>query len=280
MYISLSPGLLGIHTGLPNALELAARHGFVGVDSSSSQLAALRPDDVVAIKDQFASLNLRAGYFCLNPVVISAPDDAWHCGVETLKAAAPIAKTLGFSRSIAVVLPFSETLNFEENLGIHLARFGEILPILEENGIALGIEYVAPLTRRADYEHHFIYDLRGALELIDSANASNLGLLLDSFHWFCAGESVAQIAALSAEQIVAVHLGDAIKGRSREAQMSFERELPGDSGEIDLAAFSKALKSTGYEGPLTCEPMNKSLNELDDEQATARTFVAMKKTIS
>ena len=137
----------------------------------------------------------------------------------------------------------------------------------------------APLTRRAAYEHHFIHDLRGALELIAAAKAPNLGLLLDSFHWFCAGESAADIAQLRPAHIVAVHLNDAVKHRPRDEQVAFERELPGDSGEIDLAAFVEALNSTGYLGPLTCEPMSAALNALDGQEAAARTFAALQRSV-
>ncbi|BCM88936.1 hypothetical protein IAD21_00778 [Abditibacteriota bacterium] len=280
MYLSFAPGLLGIKTDFVGALDLAARYGFVGVDSSVAQLASLTENDVAALQEQFAILKLRPGYFGLDPVVVSAPAETWNNGVELLKVAAPIAQTLGYTRAIAVVLPFSETRPRAENFAFHLARLGEILPILAENGIALGLEYVSPLTRRAPYEHHFIHDLRGTLELIAAAKAPNLGLLLDSFHWFCAGEKAADIARLSPEQLVAVHLNDAIQNRPRDEQLAFERELPGDSGEIDLHAFIKALNAMNYQGPLTCEPMNKALNDLDKEEATARTFAAMQKTVS
>ena len=280
MVFSFAPGLLGIQTDLSGALDLAARHGFSGVDSSASQLAALAPDEVDALTQKFAALQLRPGYFGLDPVVISAPDEAWHAGVASLQNAASNAQKLGYSRAIAVVLPFSETRTFDENFAFHLARLAEILPILADNGISLGIEYVAPLTRRAPYEHHFIHDLNGALQLIAAADAPNLGLLLDSFHWFCANESAAQIAALEARQIVAVHLNDAIVNRPRDEQMAMERELPGESGEINLAAFLQAVKTTGYDGPLTCEPMNKTLNELGADEAAARTFAALQKSFS
>ena len=67
--------------------------------------------------------------------------------------------------------------------------------------------------------------------------------------------------------------------RAINEQVAFERELPGDSGEIDLAAFIGALQSVGYDGPLTCEPMNTALNDLDNEEAAARTFAAMHKVV-
>ncbi len=280
MYFSLAPGLIGIKATLAETLDFAARTGFEGVDASASQLAALSGRDAEVLSERFIELNLRAGYFGLEPVVVSAPDSQWQEGIERLKRASSTAQKLGYTRAIAVVLPFSETLPFAENFAFHVERLRVAATILAGKGISLGLEYVAPVTRRTPYPHHFVHDLQGMLELIAATKAPNLGLLLDSFHWFCAGEIPASIAALSASQIVAVHLNDAIKGRPRDEQVAFERELPGGSGEIDLAGFLTALRSTGYAGPLTCEPMNKALNELDDEEAAVCTFAALRKTVS
>lgn len=278
MYLSIAPGLLGISIPFPEAIELAAHHGFAGVDADASALTLLSPAEVASARDQMAQFGVCAGYFSVG-MVISAPEDVWQKGVETLRQCAPVAQQLGYTRATAVVLPFSETLAYEQNFQFHLDRMGQILPLLAENGISLGLEYVAPLTRRAPYQLHFLHDLRGALELIEAASAPNLGLLLDSFHWFCAREAPEAIAALPAGRIVAVHLNDAIKDRPLEQQMAMERVLPLESGEIDLRGFLQAIQKTGYDGPLTCEPMNKQLNALGAEKAAAKTFEAMRKTL-
>lgn len=275
MYLSPAPGLLGIKQTFLDSLELAARAGFSGVDTGAGQLAALSDAQIETATARFQALELRPGYFGFDLAPLTAPDEAWHSAVERCPLAASNARKLGYTRATAVVLPFGETRDFDENFAFHVERLRQITPILRENGVSLGLEYVAPLTRRAAYAHHFVHDLRGMLKLIEAVGAPNLGLLLDSFHWFCAGETTEQIAALSASQIVAVHLNDAIKDRPRDEQVAFERELPGASGEIDLAGFMAAIKATGYDGPLTCEPMNKTLNELDDEVAAARTSEAM-----
>ena len=259
MYLSFAPGLLGITADFFATLNLAARHGFVGVDSTANQLAALAPEEIEALAKKFAALRLRPGYFGLDPVVISAPDGEWQKGIVTLQKAAPMAQRLGYTRAIAVILPFSETRTFDENFAFHLARFAQVLPILAEHGVSLGIEYVAPLTRRAPYKHHFIHDLRGALELIAAANAPNLGLLLDSFHWFCAHETPAQIAALRAEQIVAVHLNDAIVNRPRDEQSGDGARTARRERRNRFKIFFESLGNPRVtDGPLTCEPMNES----------------------
>ncbi len=103
-----------------------------------------------------------------------------------------------------------------------------------------------------------------------------MGVLLDSFHWHCAGEHVADIEDLTNEQVVVVHVNDAIANRSIDDQVAFERELPGDSGVIDLNGFIAGLRHIGYDGPITAEPMNQSLSAQPTEQKLDRTAAAVR----
>lgn len=56
----------------------------------------------------------------------------------------------------------------------------------------------------------FIYNMPATLELIADIDSphKNVGLLADSFHWFTTGAASEDIAALSPEQIVHVHIND------------------------------------------------------------------------
>ena len=81
-------------------------------------------------------------------------------------------------------------------------------------------------------------------------------------------EAVAEIEALTNEQVVHVHLNDA-PNRSLDDQQDFERLAPGE-GIIDLAGFLGALKKIGYDGYLGVEIFSKELTALSNEDAAAR----------
>ena len=117
-------------------------------------------------------------------------------------------------------------------------------------------------------------------ELIGAVQEKNLGFVLDSFHWFCAGEGPSDILTLDKEDIVVVDLNDARSGISADDQIDGKRELPGNTGVIDLAAFLGALQQLGYEGPIRAEPFNKVLNDMDNKEALKTTVEAMKKSFS
>jgi sugar phosphate isomerase/epimerase len=126
----------------------------------------------------------------------------------------------------------------------------------------------------------FIHTMQELKMLMDAIDESNVGFVLDSFHWFCAEESVADLLTLDKEDIVTVDLNDATAGRNAAEQIDNERNLPLVSGVIDTKAFLSALARIGYDGPIRAEPFNNALNEMDNEAAIQATADAMKKAFA
>jgi sugar phosphate isomerase/epimerase len=149
------------------------------------------------------------------------------------------------------MLPFHDEPK-EACFELHLKRLKPACEMLADYGFRLAIEYVSQETRRAGAPYEFIYDLAGTMELVEAVGAPNAGILLDSFHWYCASETAEDIKALDVDRIVVVHLADA-PDRPMSEQVAFERELPGN-GVADLKGFCRALAEMGYDGSVTCEP--------------------------
>jgi sugar phosphate isomerase/epimerase len=153
----------------------------------------------------------------LPPGRAPASDNDWQAAMAMLPEAAHRAQQIGFERAALVMLPFHETLPFAAAFDEHLRRINAVTNIPDDYGIALALEYVSPLSRRAPYANHFVHDMHGMLSVCDALASPRVGLLLDSFHWHCAGESVADIARLTPERIVVVHINDA-PGRPNDEQ--------------------------------------------------------------
>lgn len=276
MYKSLMPEFLSINASLSRAIELAAHHGFAGVDTSSGHLLA--PElELEAVQKQLAETGVRPGYVGLSPGRIPAPDADWQAALASLPEVARRAAVLGYRRAALVVLPFHETLEFEAAFAEMVRTINTVMAILDDFGIALGLEYISPLTRRAPYANHFIHELRGMQALWAAVDSPNVGLLLDTFHWHCAGETVVDLEALRPEQVVVVHLNDAPL-RPRDEQTVGDRALPGTTGVIETTGFLDALRTIGYEGPITCEPMASAIASLpnpSEDAVLAQTSTAL-----
>ena len=276
MYRSLNTEYLGIDADIETTVRLAREGGFRGVDLSPKQTLEIHRDGrAEEIRAIFAKSNLLPGYFTLTPRNFSVSNVEWERDTERLPDLCASMSSIGFRRTLIVVLPFGKSLNFDANFHRHRERIRQMADILQSFGIRLGLEYIAPLTRRKEFRHQFIHDMAGALSLREAVDRPNVGLFLDCFHWHCARENERDVLTLDPSCVVGVHINDAVAGRSIEEQMAFERELPGATGLIDLPTFLGALKRIGYDGPVTCEPLSGKLGRLSPSEAVRKTAEAM-----
>src|SRR5690606_32169126 len=102
----------------------------------------------------------------------------------------------------------------------HARRLKTVTEILKDFGIKLGLEYVGPKTLTSLHKYPFLSSMKEAFELIHEINVPNLGIQLDSFHWYCAEENVADIESLTRDQIVTCDLNDATAGRSVQNKLT------------------------------------------------------------
>ena len=147
--------------------------------------------------------------------------------------------------------------------------------MLAEYGGRLGLEFVGPQTLRRGHPYEFIHDMAGMLDLCADIGTGNMGLLLDSFHWYTSQGTAEDIARLSDSLVVDVHINDGVAGRGPDEQLDGERRLPGETGVIDLETFLHGLKEIGYTGPVTPEPFSPQLRERPPEEAIQTTADAL-----
>ncbi|MEM1027771.1 MAG: sugar phosphate isomerase/epimerase [Planctomycetota bacterium] len=277
MYPSLMADLVGIDALPHRSVQFAAAHGFAGVDLRLTRyLGLLENYGADRFLDHMNEHGVRAGYGSMLTRTLAAADDEWDHMIGQLPRIASLAQHLGFTRAGVVVLPFDDRLDFAANYKRHLDRLKQTGPVLADHGIRVGLEYVSPRTRRADATFTFVHDLKGILELIDESNQANVGLMLDSFHWHAAGESVDDLLPLSPEQVVVVHVNDAPDGVEVDQLDIRNRCLPGETGVIDLNGFLGTLLGMGYEGPVTAEPTNPRWPATDDDEAAELTGDAVR----
>ena len=79
--------------------------------------------------------------------------------------------------------------------------------------------------------------------------------------------------------VISVDLNDGVAGVPADEQIDGQRELPGATGVIDVAAFVGALKTIGYTGPVQAEPFNAVLKSLQPREAIARTVDSLKAAV-
>jgi sugar phosphate isomerase/epimerase len=272
MYTTIGPEALGIRgLSLSEAIDLARDAGFVGLSFDSRAAAQIiNEQGLAAAQEQFAQAGVKPALW--NLPVAWRDDNQWASDLRELPRLARAARNLGATRTATYMPSGSDERPFQENFDWHVARLRPIAEVLRDEGCRFGIEFIGPKTFRAAFRHEFIHTLDGVMELIAAIGTGNVGVMLDSWHLYASGGSLADLQRLTNQDVVVVHVNDAPAEIARDEQIDTVRTLPMETGVIDLVGFMRALQEMGYDGPVMPEPFSKRVNELaaTDRLAAAR----------
>lgn len=275
MFTVLSTRRLFFDSTPERLVALASQFGFDGVEPVPAHFLAT---DHRAGAERVQQAGLRWGPASLpSSLGTTASDEAFDELLETLSLFVPRLAAAGVSTMCTWIAPANDESDFATTWALHVDRLNRIEPILAESGLRFALEYVGPATWRADRRYEFVHTLAGTRELIGSlANPSTFGVLLDTIHWYTAGETPADIAGLTAQEVLAVDLNDAPLGRARDEQWDMQRTLPGATGVIDSAGFVGALRTIGFAGPVQSEPYSDELRTQPEEQRVRESADALR----
>mgnify|MGYP000966809855 CR=1 FL=1 len=279
MTIDLCCGRIGVKASQRQAIDYAHRHGFESVEPSGGELAKMSAGELGAARADLKGKGLVWGAAAL-PVDFRGDDATFRTGVERLNGIASALQRAGVTRIGTWLSPAHDELPFEANLERHATRLREVARVLGAHGLRFGLEYVGPKTSWAAKKHPFVHTLAGVRKLIAAIGEKNVGVVLDSWHWYTAHETAADLAVLTDADIVAVALNDAPAGIPVDEQVDSRRELPAATGVIDVASFLAALHRLGCSAPVRAEPFNAALREMPPESALAATAAAMRKAFA
>lgn len=274
--LCLNPGNIGVKADQEELLKMAVEYHYEAIMPMPASLAAMSDAELKAFLKKMKQQQISWGSTNL-PVEFRRDEAKFKEDLAKLPEAAKALQRAGGTRMNTWIMNGNNDLTYLSNLKQHSERLGACAEILKDHDIRLGLEYVSPKTLMTRFKYPFVRSMAEARELIAEMNQTNVGLVLDSFHWYCAGDTKADILALDKSDIVTCDLNDARVGLTPDTQVDGSRELPMATGVIDLKPFLEALVAIGYDGPVRSEPFNKPLNELDNEAALKANYAAMRK---
>lgn len=265
---------IGVAVNQAAAIDLAHRFQFESVAADPTYLAELTNDSMAQLLGGMQEKKIVWGAADLG-VEFRQDERAFKHGIEVLPRLASGLQRAGVTRVGTWLSPAHNDLTYTANFRQHKKRLATIANILRDHGLRIGLEYVGPKTSWTSKRYSFIHTMAETQELIGEIGVDNVGLVLDSWHWYTAQESVEAILALKNSQVIACDLNDAPAGLAVDQQIDNRRELPAATGVINVKEFLSALIHIGYDGPVRAEPFNKVVNEMADEAAVAATKDAM-----
>ncbi|USK31531.1 sugar phosphate isomerase/epimerase (plasmid) [Bacillus sp. CMF21] len=271
MLKGLSRAGIGDIEDIEQFIQLASDYKFEAIETDGKSLRDLM--EVEGLDNTKALLNH-------NNIQISAiglqvewrkTEEEFRGGLNRLIRDAEVAASLGCTSSTTYILPSTDQ-NAAHFMALAISRLRTCAQILGAFGIRLGLEFVGPHHLRTAWKNPFIWNMKETLDLIDAIDEKNVGLLIDSYHWYTNELCIEDILQLDNSQIVHVHINDAPNVPITEV-LDNDRLYPGE-GVIDLVGFLKALKRIGYKGAvsqeiLTLQPQREPADTLVKKSADA-----------
>lgn len=239
MKLAIQEGIFPVKD-FPEFLEKAKGWGLKEVEVWGEGLGD-RIDDV---KRALSGAGPRACSICPGDRGIrsSLLDDDWRAADEDLREFLRLGAALGGAAVILVprfrracFLRLYPARNcFEENREKFIERLAPVAKEAEESGVTILLE---PLNR---YEADFLIAFEQSVKICDELGSPRVKILADLFHANIEEADIPAVLKEHAKWIGHVHLADS------------NRKLPG-MGHFDFPAALRALRDSGYAGPLCIE---------------------------
>jgi len=231
-------------TTMPYSLEedisSAGKAGFEGVEIWSAKLEKyLKSHTPEDLKEELQRSGVKAACLCAYGLNAFSKDKE----LERIRKAAEVAEAIDCP--LILVCPDSPPEGTSEGEAFKQAgqaarALGEICG---EYGVKVAIE---PLGL-----HPFVPGPREGLRIVEESGRDNVGIMMDTFHYFKSGVSIEEIAAIPMEKLLIVHINDC-EDLPREELRDSNRLYPG-LGIIPLKEMLGAIKKNGYQGYLSVE---------------------------
>jgi sugar phosphate isomerase/epimerase len=277
--IALNPGIIGVKANFAETLDYAIKYGYEAIspytqevmkDYSNARLNEIKAK-MKAHNITYDSINI--------PVEYRRDEATFKEGLKDLPKFCETMQKQGATRINTWIISSHNELTYSENMRQHADRLRECAKIMNDYGIKLGLEYLGMRTLLIMGRYPFIASMKEAKELIAAIGTGNVGFVLDSFHWYCANDTIDDIRTLTPSDIITVDINDARAGLKREEQVDGKRELPLATGVINMKDFLQGLIDIGYDGPVRTEPFNQALNDLDNDEALRVNMEAIQKAL-
>jgi len=187
------------------------------------------------------------------PVRWRGTEAEFQADINDLGNAAEVAKMIGATLAHTTVLASSPTLKLPDNFKFHAERLTALGQALAKYNLRLAIGFQAAAEFRPEGEFQFIHQATAMVELLGAVQASNVGLLLDTWNWHVGGGKLEQLKALK-DRLFSVRLADVAADADLSKIGANERLLPGEGGAVDIPSYLSLLSESGFTGPVTPFP--------------------------
>jgi len=231
-------GATTMNADLETDIRAASSAGFDYLEIWASKLRAfLKSRSTSDLSDLFVNHSLSP--YSINSIEhITFRDVAGHRALlDECEELCRIAQAIRCPYVVVVPSPSPKDAGRSDVIRESAGVLQELASIAAQHEVALAFEFLG----QPDCS---VQTLALADEIVRKVNRINVGLVIDSFHFYAGGSTIESIEALDAETLFIFHINDA-EDLPREQLEDRHRLLPG-LGILPLRQIIQALKRIGY----------------------------------
>lgn len=262
---------LGVSGRQNEMIELALTYGFHGIDVDMNDMVGR----AIEISPEFACQYLRAAEKSLQvgtyelPIDFRVDEEKFRASLSRLKVHAGLADTLNAKRAY-INVPASSSIAFQENFERYRTRISEVAKELSEVGVQIGLAFNATGEAENRFDHKFITTAEELLALIKAIGASNVGLMLDTWHWHVGGGTIDHLRTLTADKVISVRFADFPANTDKKSSAQKNRLILIPEDATFTVKVLRWLNEINYEGPLAACPSSGQFGGMTREKIVQR----------
>lgn len=168
-------------------------------------------------------------------------------------------------------LPSSGSTSSSDIIEESVRVLRELASISERHNVAIAFEFLGQ-------EDCSVQTLTFADEIVTNVNRRNVGLVIDSFHFYAGGSTIRMIEALDPKRLFIFHINDA-ENLPRQTLTDAHRLLPG-LGILPLPEMVEAFRRIGYDKVASVEIFRPEYWERDAFELAREAKAAMEKVLT
>ena len=238
-------GATTMKAGLETDIEAAARAGFDYLEIWAAKLRRfLEAKTTAELKGLFDEYGLKP--YSINSIehVTFRDEEAHEKILRECEELSRIARAISCPYIVVVPGLLPEGKSRDDVIEESVRVLDEMSRIAEAFNVSLAFEFLGQ-------PRCSVQTLELADEIVKETGRANVGLVIDSFHFYAGGSRLESIEALDPERLYIFHINDA-EDRPREELQDSHRLLPG-LGILPLKEMTDALRRINYDRVVSVE---------------------------
>jgi 2-keto-myo-inositol isomerase len=248
---------------LAEDIAAASSAGFKGLEIWAAKMDAYLGQEGNSV-DSLKALFAQAG---LGPVSINSIEfitfrtpDEYQAIRKRCRMVCELAATLGTTKIVVVPSPTPEGATWPEIKAESVRVLRDLSAVAAPHDVRLAFEFLG-------FGWCSVRTLEQCWEIVRETDRDNVGLVIDTCHFYAGGSALAGIASVDPAKIEIFHIND-VEDRPRETIEDAHRLLPGE-GVIPLDDMLAALQAIGYDGLCSIELFRPEYWERDPAELAA-----------